>query len=418
MKPISKLLLEDNGYLAQSERVSLYSVDFVNANPSEFQTFSEKLKANLKIGALSLSACDFYKCQPVVVESLFELVNSLRTLKSLCLAHNFPDQLDALDNFERMISILLLPALEEIDLSSNFLFRHHQKAILAIKDVFRKHPILKVIDLRGNKIGTLFEDGFKDFCDVLQTSQLETIVLAANELGQISERSFEKLFFALGQIASLKKLDLSSNDLSGKPLEIMINFLQRSNVETLLLNHCAIGLMQSDARTWEKLLKILSGRNRIKILDVGSNQLKALDHYIDNRSQITLIIRIAGYIRCWPILHRLVLSNNDLSEHSNVLLFLVKTLLMRNPGLGFHIRCALAQVEKDFSNTGYGFEMNAVIKDVEEYLEQQKSLVLLENVSGPPLLLSQESAAAQENTSSIQEPPNIDLNTAKKQMSP
>lgn len=372
MPKLSQLLEEDA--LFNGSSVSLFNVNLFQ-ELSLVDVLFKKLESNKKLESISLRACQLYFYDQAFLQRLFGFFNELPNLVEICLAENSLDERDR-SFWEVILTNLMNPTLKTIDLESNFLFKEGSEILQGLVTFFRNHPFLRSINLRGNAVGNLGSADLRRLWDILRASELEHLNLLANNFDKMTNELFCEMLSCFSAMRHLKSLDLSFNDFTDKPLGALIDFLRYSSVEMLVLNGCNLGLMRAVPQDWEELFKIIATRNCIVKLEIHSNKLEYVNNHAHHLDRLFLMVRFSRFIGQWTRLKKLDIHNNYLEGRDDLLIYLARTLLMRNSELGLSQKYSSSRIAKDFENTGHRFNMEALIQETKKLLLEKQHAVL------------------------------------------
>jgi len=190
--------------------------------------------------------------------------------------------------------------LEELHLYNNNLQSSAVVILQALKGILH----LKRLNLGGNKMCFKVAD---DLADVIKSNVfLEELNLFNNNL----HLSLGVILQALKEISNLKKLDLGSNDLSGKLANDLADVIKRNAyLEELHLFNCNLESSTVD------ILRALQSNSSIKKLDLGNNDLSKGD-----------VVNLVNVIKSNVFLEELYLFNSNLQSSAGVILQTVKGL--------------------------------------------------------------------------------------------
>nr|XP_049616912.1 NACHT, LRR and PYD domains-containing protein 12 isoform X4 [Syngnathus scovelli] len=206
---------------------------------------------NLMTGDLRKKSC----------EALASVLSSSRTLRELDLSDN--DLGD--DGLEALAAGLAKPqcTLQVLKLNSCKLSK---KSCEALASVLSSSRTLRELDLSWNDLG---DDGLEALAAGLAKPQCTLQVLRLDEC-KLSKKSCDALASVLSSSCSLRKLDLSNNDLGDDGLEALAAGLAKPQctLQVLRLNSCNLSEKSCDA-----LASVLSSSCSLRKLDLSWNDL-------------------------------------------------------------------------------------------------------------------------------------------------
>ncbi|KAM9294432.1 NACHT, LRR and PYD domains-containing protein 3-like [Gastrophryne carolinensis] len=168
-----------------------------------------------------------------------------------------------------LMAVLPTSSIKELLLERNNL---SNSSCIHLVPGIQSNEYLKVLNLYGNELAG---EHFKDLMAALTTSKIEELILQYNRLTDIS---CIDLAFGIKDNQTLRKLDLSWNNLVGPHFSDMMKAFTTSTIKELILRK--IGLTAAYAQHLETLsncknLQILDVR-RNRISDVGSSSIRDL----------------------------------------------------------------------------------------------------------------------------------------------
>lgn len=373
MKTVSGILAADRGFITNAKSVSLSEINFSIAEIQEVDELIRRLRLNSNLQYLDLSGCRLFSYDEILLKKLFQCIREMQTLEVINLTNNFPASPESVWAFN-LTSPFLGQNILSIQLDSNAVFTYESDSNDLFEDLLTNHPGLQKISISYNCLGLLSESGLDRFGNALQSSQLKILDLSGNQFEQLSLSSFEKLFGDLGAMGGLRELNLSANNFSGKPLQVLCNFLERSLAEEVYFNACYLGFMAIEAADLKTLIQVICGRNVIRKLGVNANHLDVLSLTTGEEGDdaVESFNFLEMNLSQWTVLERLDLSNNMLYHYKHALKLLAKALLLKNP-IKSHAGFRNTRIFRDFANTGYEDELEML---AQETLQQGTNPVL------------------------------------------
>ncbi|XP_066512860.1 ribonuclease inhibitor-like [Hoplias malabaricus] len=215
---------------------------------------------NCKLETLKLALCNLGEKSCESLGSVLEMENS--SLREMDLSNN-----DLKDSGVEKLCVGLKSShckLETLRLDSCVL---SEDSCDSLASVLSSGSTLKELDLSNND---LQDSGVKELCDGLKSPlcKPETLGLAQCRLGK---QSCEHLRSVLLENSSLKKLDLSKNDLQDSGVKELCDGLKSEDckLETLRLAQCRLG-----KQSCEHLRSVLLNNSSLKNLDLSNNDLQ------------------------------------------------------------------------------------------------------------------------------------------------
>jgi hypothetical protein len=217
--------------------------------------------------------------------------------------------------------------LEELDVGNNRVVTNVDDFSFAIFLLFSAAPNLKHLDLTGNRIGLLSDEGMQLILDILsqyECSRLETLNLSANMLGDSAVIHLAEIM--LSGFKSLTRLDLSLNYTGPSGAQALAQVVaSNSPLERLLLRGNDVGdngaaLFASALKTNSTLLELNLGYNRMTSVGMDSLRMAVYDTTTLNAlvtSNHTVSIFLNGY--CTDDFHRWGRTKEQILEMEQIL---------------------------------------------------------------------------------------------------